>query len=70
MMEVMDEMSLEEELEEADKVGGLPTLLLNQEHFRRDMSLLPLFQGTSIEDPLAPCWYGSWRRSWLSSCGN
>ena len=29
MMEVMDETSLEEELEEADKVGGLPTLLLN-----------------------------------------
>ena len=31
MMEVMDESSLEEELEEADKVGGLllPILLLN-----------------------------------------
>ena len=31
MMEVMDESSLDEELEEADKVGGppLPILLLN-----------------------------------------
>ena len=34
MMEVMDESSLDEELEEADKVGGLlpPIVLLNQEH--------------------------------------
>ena len=41
MMEVMDESSLEEELEEADKVGGLllPIFLLKQEHFAEDISL-------------------------------
>ena len=41
MMEVMDESSLEEELEEADKVGGLlpPIVLLNQEHLGQDISL-------------------------------
>ena len=71
MMEVMDESSLEEELEEADKVGGLllPIFLLIQEHLGQKFHLR-LFQGTCVQGPLAPCGPGSWRWGRLSSCGN
>ena len=61
MMEVMDESSLEEELEEADKVI-LPILLLNQEHLAQDIS------SSTISRHLSPRSLGTlW--AWESALG-